>query len=526
MTVTLTPETDGGSLTALRIDMDFYGDADGETTVVLPKGPLPDSTAWEKIADIKADGAKLSGTASEVHLLKHAPGAQIRVSYRILQAVSDRPFETIIKPTYFSVLGSAIFSSLKDRDPAIHFKWGPLPAGWAAASDLDHAGPEGLSRMDFRNSTLVAGSDVVVEERPVGEGRLRVAMLRESGLDPKSFGDLAGRIAQTSNRLWQDPGFDFFISLTTLQLKGNDQGGGLGLGDAYALYIPRNPEQYELRNTLAHEHFHSWVGRRVGGGPAWFREGFTEYYARLVNLRAGSYSLEDYIRRWNETLVRYANSPLRLTPDAEANPKNFNRGDVERLAEDRGSMIAALLDYRLRKASNGKTTLIDALLKVQEEFNNYIGDGDGAVRLVRVGRQMTGTDLQPDIDRYLGRGEELLLPKDLFGRCGALVTTSIPRFDAGFAYSGIGSVVKRVDPASRAYAAGMRDGMILVSREAGTMGDARVKLAWLVKDGEQERVISYRPAGKANVKVQQLRLRPGLTGAAKAACMRGATGLH
>jgi predicted metalloprotease with PDZ domain len=236
--------------------------------------------------------------------------------------------------------------------------------------------------------------------------------------------------------------------------------------------------------------------------------------------------LEDYIRRWNETLVRYANSPLRLTPDAEANPKNFNRGDVERLAEDRGSMIAALLDYRLRKASNGKTTLIDALLKVQEEFNNYIGDGDGAVRLVRVGRQMTGTDLQPDIDRYLGRGEELLLPKDLFGRCGALVTTSIPRFDAGFAYSGIGSVVKRVDPASRAYAAGMRDGMILVSREAGTMGDARVKLAWLVKDGEQERVISYRPAGMANVKVQQLRLRARLTGAAKAACMRGATGLH
>jgi predicted metalloprotease with PDZ domain len=522
MTVTLTPEIHSG---VLRIDMDLVGDADGETIMVLPRGPGPNSKGWEKVTDIKAVGAELSARSPEERVLKHAPDARISVSYRIPHSVLNRPFETIVQPTYFSALGSALFSSLKGREPTHFFKWGPVPKGWSVASDLEHASlilPEGLHRAELRSSSLMGGADIVIEERPVGKGRLRVAMLRDSGLDPKAFGDLAGRLAQTSNSLWQDPGFDFFISVTTINREGQS---GLGLMDGYALYLPPgNPDQYELRNTLAHEHFHAWVGQRVGGGPAWFREGFTEYYARLVNLRAGTYSLEDYTRRWNETLVRYANSPVRLMADAEANSKFFSSDDIMRLGEDRGSMMAALLDYRLLEASNGKVTLMDVLLKVQEEFNNSVGEGDGAVRLVRVGRQMAGANLQADIDRHLGRGEELLLPNDLFGSCGVLATTTMPKYDAGFAYPGIGSAVKGVDPGSRAYGAGIRDGMILVKREAGTMGDSRVELAWRVKDGDRERVIRYQPVGTEKVKVQELRLRTGLAGAAKAACLKALTG--
>jgi predicted metalloprotease with PDZ domain len=523
MNVTLTPEIEKGVLTALRIDTDFIGDADGETIFALPQAPGgSNSKAWEKVADLKATGAELSGSAPEERILKHAPSAPIRVSYRIHQAkASNQPFETIVQPHYFSSPGWEIFSGLRDRRPTVHFRWGSMPAGWVAASDLEHAGSEGLRFMDFRMSTLMGGSDVVVEERSVGKGRLRVAMLRNAGVEPKSFVDLVGRLAQTSNSVWQDSGSDFFITLTTIQREGQ---AGLGMGDGYALYLPRNPDQFELRNTLAHEHLHSWIGRRFGGGKAWFREGFAEYYSRLVNLRAGSYSLVDYTRRWNEALLRYASSPLRLKTDAEADSRFFSGNAAQRLGEDRGSMMAALLNYRLRKASSGKVDLTDVLLKVKEEFGAGAGEGDGPARLVRKAREMTGADLQGDIDRHLGRGEELLFPKDLFGSCGSLATITIPKFDSGYANGSVGDPVEGVDPASRAYAAGMRDGMILVKREGGTMGNSRAELVWRVKDGDQERVIRYQPVGKGTAKVQELRLRPGLAGPAEAACIAEMTG--
>jgi predicted metalloprotease with PDZ domain len=522
MSVTLTPEVEQGVLKSLRVETHFRGDADGETVFLLPKPPGGETKPWEDVSDMRAVGADLSGDDPNERILKHRPGAPVTVSYRVARAASDEPFLTLIKPTYFSTLGWEIFSDLKDREPAIYFKWGPVPMGWSVASDLDHAnGGKGLTFGEYKESALMGGSDIVVEERRVGAGRLRVAMHRDSGLEPRDFVDLVARLAQTSNTVWQDPGSDFFITLTTLDFGGQ---AGLGLGDAYALYLPRNPDQFELRNTLAHEHLHSWVARRLGGGNAWFREGLTEYLARLVNLRAGAYSVEDFARRWNAALLRYANSPLRLATDAEADPIFLGNNDAERIAEDRGSMMAALLDYRLRNGSNGKVNLTDLLVRVKQEFDAGRGEGDGPARLVKTARDLSGIDLQRDIDRHLVRGEELLLPADLFADCATVATIDLPKYDRGFAKGSFGKAVEGVDPESRAYAAGLRDGMVLVKREEGAVGDSRVELVYRVKDGSTERLIRYRPAGKGIVRLQEIRLQRGLAAAAAAECATSMSG--
>lgn len=56
---------------------------------------------------------------------------------------------------------------------------------------------------------------------------------------------------------------------------------------------------------------------------------------------------------------------------------------------------------------------------------------------------------------------------------------------------------------------GLRDGMILVKREAGTPGDSRVELAYRVKVDGSERVIRYKPEGKERLRAQEVRLNPG-----------------
>jgi hypothetical protein len=65
-------------------------------------------------------------------------------------------------------------------------------------------------------------------------------------------------------------------------------------------------------------------------------------------------------------------------------------------------------------------------------------------------------------------------------------------------------ILAGVDPETPAYAAGMRDGMRLIRREAGALNDSSVEIAYRVKDGDGERVIRYMPRGKTQVKLQRV----------------------
>ncbi|MEO7827006.1 MAG: hypothetical protein ABIR60_07685, partial [Allosphingosinicella sp.] len=78
-------------------------------------------------------------------------------------------------------------------------------------------------------------------------------------------------------------------------------------------------------------------------------------------------------------------------------------------------------------------------------------------------------------------------------------------YDADATRRGNG-VITGVDREGPAYAAGLRDGMQLVRREAGKIGDSSVELAYRITDGGAERVIGYRPEGKAEFEVQRVEL--------------------
>jgi hypothetical protein len=50
----------------------------------------------------------------------------------------------------------------------------------------------------------------------------------------------------------------------------------------------------------------------------------------------------------------------------------------------------------------------------------------------------------------------------------------------------------------------MRDGMKLVLRESGRIGDSSVEIAYRVSDANGERVLRYLPQGKESEEVQQI----------------------
>jgi hypothetical protein len=60
--------------------------------------------------------------------------------------------------------------------------------------------------------------------------------------------------------------------------------------------------------------------------------------------------------------------------------------------------------------------------------------------------------------------------------------------------------------------------MVFVRQQSGHVGDAEQQLVLVVRDGEQERTISYFPHGRGAYALQRLEIDPALEGERLAQC--------
>ena len=91
----------------------------------------------------------------------------------------------------------------------------------------------------------------------------------------------------------------------------------------------------------------------------------------------------------------------------------------------------------------------------------------------------------------------------------------MPTFDPGFDVAAMRAnnrVISGVDPDLPAYAAGLRDGMVFVRQQSGQVGDPEQQLVLVVREGEQERTISYFPRGRGTYALQRLEIDQAMEG--------------
>ncbi|MFS2109552.1 hypothetical protein ACCC88_07690 [Sphingomonas sp. Sphisp140] len=254
-------------------------------------------------------------------------------------------------------------------------------------------------------------------------------------------------------------------------------------------------------------------------------EGFTDFYARRLMLRAGLWTPEQFAADWNEMLRAYAASSFRATGNVAAAAKFWSGDyDAEKIPYQRGALLAALWDRQLQAKGLGS---LDTVLRAQLARTRAAKEPpqltDGFV--AEIGR--AGLDIRPDLDRYLTRGEPLLLPEDAFGGCAGLVTADVPVFERGWdpdAVSKAGNVLTGLDPASNAYAAGLRDGMKILRRVAGEPGNSAVDYVLEVQDGTEKRSFTFRPAGRKTLRTQQIVLDPARFAAEPGKCKTALAG--
>ncbi len=547
------PVVADGALTSIAVEVRFRGDADGETRLSLPDRWAGETDYWKHLRDLRIDGARAREDGPQTRVLTHAPGAAITVRYRVVSAyekdpaVGDpggNPYRPILRPAWFSAIGHGLFAGPENgEDRTADFRWMSLPAGWKVASDLDHSAMGARLRVgDIQQSVMVGSPTLRVYTRPVNGVDMRLAVLGGwSAFKAEDFASLIARVLEAQRDYWKAPGETYFVALTPMTPReGSMSIGGTGLDDAFALYAGTDTTLEPMRYLLAHEHMHTWSPRALGdiSHPPedealgyWFSEGFTDFLTHRTLLRAGIWSLEDFVQHVNGELMAYAVSPSREAPNSEVAAKFWTSPDVQKLPYRRGMLLALRWDYQLRQATRGARDLDDVLAAqvVRAAALREAGEAPLAPDLfAELFRQAGGPDLAGDLASVVRDGAPVLLADDQFGGCARVETISRPKFHRGWdaeATTAANNVLTGLREDSPAYRAGLRNGMQIVKREFGEPGNSTVEYGLRVRapDGT-ETVYRFMPVAPGSETIQQIVLTPGMDAAATAACARTMSG--
>ena len=515
----VTPLAPGGFGNALRVEMRFAGDADGETALLLPDEWAGSSRLWRHVTDLEIRGGERLSGYYGAPVIHHKPGATIRVRYDVVSAWFEEPgfdyekARPLIRPNLFFFHGEGVFAAPNGRQAAnARFRWGRIPKGWKVASDLDHLKGRKTTVANLINSVAIGGADLRIVERRLGLAPLRVAVAGRWSFQPEELADVVEKVVEAENRFWGDEPTPFLVAMAPLgEVSSGLSYFGTSRTDAFSIASTSAFPLKDVTRFLGHEYMHSWVPNELGNMPEdaavdfWFSEGFNDYLASKVLLRAGLWTLEQWTADKNETLLRYGTSPAKTIAAADVSKRFWSDQAVQQVSYDRGHLLAAMLDAEIADKTAGKQALED-VLRAQRKAAK--GSSTLARDLFRAALlDQTGIDATEVIERYARAGEAIVLPESLLGACGTVVTETRRVFDRGFdaqATRVADQVIAGVDPAGPAYAAGMRNGQRLVRREAGTIGDATVPISYRIADGGEEKVITYLPVGKTEHQVQQL----------------------
>jgi predicted metalloprotease with PDZ domain len=528
ITYTLTPILEDGALQAVQIDLSFRGQGDGETDLRLPDDWGGEQELWRGIRDLTiVEGAEMrEGARVNERTLTHAPNARIHVRYRVVQDWEGVPtggrntYRPIVQPTYFHLIGEAALVT-----PDLHLatptrlRVRGMPRGWRFASDLQHPG---LALGRVWASITVGGDYRISRAR---DANIRVAVRGDWNFTDRAFAEQVGQIIGGHRDFWNDRSAAYLVTVTqTVQRDpGQMSVGGTGLDDAFAFFATPNIDDAPITRTLAHESFHTWIPGRVGGMPQeneaahyWLSEGLTDFYTGRMLVREGLWTPQQFADDLNEALAAYAQSPVRDAPNARIVADFWSNQQVQQLPYQRGRFLMAIWDARLR--AEGRS--LDAAM-LEMRARALADDPAKAPEMFPVVLESMGLDVRADIAAHAEAGARVLLPENVFAPCGRVVTRDAPAFHRGFdieATQAHNGVISGVDPASPAYTAGLRDGMVLRRRAAGLIGDAEQELSYVVLDGQTERTISYFPRGQGVYTLQRLEISDPLEGEQYAQC--------
>lgn len=201
--------------------------------------------------------------------------------------------------------------------------------------------------------------------------------------------------------------------------------GGTALQNSFMVGVPagRRDTSQGPRNTIAHEMGHMWVGGLSGddegAGATWFAEGLNVFYTRLLLMRAGLTSIDEYGRDINSSARAYYTNPFRNASADSLSRLGFSAGvgagSAQNVPYARGSLFFADVDARIRAASGGTRRLDDVVLPLLVQRRH--GVPLTATMLIDAIAKEIGPSARADFDAIVIRGKTIAPVTNAFGPC-------------------------------------------------------------------------------------------------------------
>jgi len=413
---------------SLDVTVSFRLPGSRGTRLVLPSEWQGQTQLYRAIHDLEAlsHGTVVrSGETASSRQITFSPGQVVKLRYRVAKdwdgkIDSSSYFRVMLDHSYFQVSGRnfLVYPDLPDDEVLpIFLEWKGLPPGWNVVDSLaGNSTCQSLSTklIKLSNGLFVGGelrtNRLIVESEPVyfvTRGRW--------GFTDSAFGSLVQKILATERDFWHDTAIPSYVIslLPSDDAPGNY--GGTALEDSFALFMSQNATlDFDTKFLLAHEMFHSWNAGKLGEirqeTPFWFTEGFTDYYARLLLLRAGLISSEESARDVDSLYHEYLGSPVVHVTGRLVRERFYDDPNVQRLAYLRGDLLALRWNQLIGERSGGKESLDTAMqaLFEQAKRKELILTSDF---LANYFVSYVGPEGSRDVKKYIDDGETIPLAK-------------------------------------------------------------------------------------------------------------------
>jgi len=517
---------------AVRVRLRVRGTASGVSHVVVQPhwGGVQECQRFIHGLGASSRGQRLvlSGIDDRPHAwrVKHAPGAELEFTYELRAEDSDplttpgNCYRPVVRADLFHLIGETglILPEWMDENTPHDFRlaWsGFEERGWKTVTSLGDVQAGKTVRIapaQFRHSLFMAGH-IRIYDRDIKGRKLRVAVFGDDwDFADDELVELVQRIVTVERDLFDDHSDPYYL-VTLIPTGRRDPHsrslGGTALDNCFALFVQPGPtleagsdDAAALARLLAHEYFHRWNGERLRMADPeelvyWFSEGFTDYYAARLLLKAKIIDDKRWVDWLNETLTAYWTSRARMLPNEAIVGQFWGQSDIQKLPYRRGEIVAALTDWEIRHRSGSERSL-DHLLRAMVAAARRNPARLTTPMILKQIERWTSADFAARVGRIVIDGELPEFPAAFHSR--ALKVQMVDRhvYDLGFDLEA--SMAKReitgVREHSAAHRAGLRDGQ----KTAGYSihhgrTDRPVRIT--VEDASGARDIEFLPLGEA-----------------------------
>ena len=504
----------GAGAKLVRVDLEFLGTG-SPAPLRLPLG-APEGL--KELALTDASGAIATTVARDGEGLvvtpARAPAGVARVSYAIVantEPIEKPLFPRVLDDRFLGAGESLVLLPEVMLDQSIPIELtidgGPLNVPNAASS-------WGLGRVHrttgrpraLQHVTFLAGA-LGAAELDTSEGHDEVAWLGTSAFDPRP---VAAEIAVTRTAMAElfhssEPPRGTVLLVTHARPLGSyrttPRAGGLlvqlGPSEPWSAALRISVGQQLVRPWLGGE---LWIGSQEPGHLAesyWFNEGVARFI--VTQLLSGNGLLRpDDVRDTlsGETSV-ILGSPYRGKSNAEVARASQTDPVARAHLVARGALYAARVNALAHAKSKGGWSLVTIVLELLEQARREKKPLPTSAWVDAVVRTL-GPAEREAFAAEIERGEEVVLPASILGRCYRRVTGDYVAFDLGFdaqaSREGKTGEVQGLAPGGPAARAGLRSGDIVEADYREGRPDVPVKL--VVKRGTETLKITYAPAGK------------------------------